>query len=168
MNACKWHRVPEPKTGDDPIPVKGGLLRHLVHDGKKCPQDLLIDIAFNPLIIETWVKDREMKEILIDLILDFLDDYLLIVTDRNVQVLLEDFKGPLDDIGNSLDGESTGRVSRESQLDMEESILSSLKRGKAKAKRKGEYGMFCVASGGRHLDVLCENNSGPKVTRRSE
>ena len=78
-----------------------------------------------------------MKEVLIDLILDFLDDYLLIVTDRNVQVLLEDFKGLLDDIGNSLDGESAGRLSHESQLDMGESILSSLKRGKAKAKRKG-------------------------------
>ena len=54
MNVCKWNRVPLPSEDNNSseVPVKGGILRHVVEDGKRRQNDLVIDIAFNPVFIQ--------------------------------------------------------------------------------------------------------------------
>ena len=145
VNLCQWKRIPHQKDWTDPvIPVKGGVLRHVVENGKKQPNDLLVDIAFNPCLVEHCKADRAVMDRLVTLSLNFIDDFLSILTDRNTQILPELYKGPLEDISHSIDEHQAELLPRECWLDMEESILSSIKRGKrVRPMRKGVYIHVC-------------------------
>ena len=120
------------------IPVKGGVLRHVVENGKKQPNDLLVDIAFNPCLVQGCINDRVVMERLVALSLDFIDDFLSILTDRNTRIMSQPYKGPLEDIARSVDEQQAELLTRESWLDFGESILTSIRRGKrVKPARRG-------------------------------
>ena len=149
MNVCTWTRIPRPRLGKEPIPVKGGVLRHLVEDGTRRQNELLFDIAFHPHVVEECTKSTDLRPMLISLSLDFTDEYLSVVTDGTYQVLPQKFKGPRSDVVNSLDDTNAELLSRQSRLDLGESILGSLKRRKgkkAKNTRKGLYGLLASTS----------------------
>ena len=145
VNVCQWSRVPEERETEQgsTVPMKGGILRHLLENGKKKPNCLLIDVAFSPSFIASYTTDSDTKEMIISLTLDFLEDYLSsILTDRNTGVVTEvKFKGPEADIVGSLDQRSEEMITRESRLDFGDSLLSSLRRQakKEKTKSEGQY-----------------------------
>ena len=120
-------RVPSPKTDDDPIPVKGGTLRHLT-ESKKKTQDLLIDIAFNPSVLDECTKEKTLEFMLISLALDFVENFAELRIDRKSYMKLkqQSFKGLQEDIRCSLDEQWRGSLSEESRLDIGDSILKQL------------------------------------------
>ena len=75
INVCKWIRVPKPKTDNDPIPVKGGVLRHVIdtHTRKKS-RDLVVDVAFNPYVLDECLQDCVMESMLVSLCQNFVED----------------------------------------------------------------------------------------------
>ena len=124
---CKWTRVPRPKTDDDPVPVKGGTLRHLTEGDKKTP-DLLIDIAFNPSVLDECTKETTLEFMLVSLALDFVEDYAELSVDRKTCTKLKRplFKGLEEDIRCSLDEQWRGSLSEKSRLDIGDSLLKQL------------------------------------------
>ncbi|XP_011409326.1 PREDICTED: PIH1 domain-containing protein 2-like, partial [Amphimedon queenslandica] len=84
INVCSWNRVPYPPTDNDPIPVKGGTLRHHLNDKRKRTQnsELLYELAFNPRVTKECSKDLLMFEMLKNLSLDFTEDTLSVHTNR--------------------------------------------------------------------------------------
>lgn len=127
INVCKWTRVPRPKTDNDPIPVKGGTLRYLFEGGKKT-QDLLIDIAFNPSVLDECTKDTTLEFMLMSLAFDFVESYAELRVDRKTCTKLKRplFKGLEEDIRCSLDEQWRGSLSKESRLDIGDSLLKQL------------------------------------------
>ena len=141
VNICKWTRVPTKQDSDSSlIPVKGGVLRCLVEDGKRQPNSLLLDIAFNPGFVDSCLTDGETLDVFLKMVLDFVDEYLSILTDRRTEMLppATKFKGPEADIYHSLDQSNPELITKESWMDFQHNLLASLKKGKkTKTGRKG-------------------------------
>ena len=109
-----------------------------MEDGKRKKKCLLIDIGFSPYFIEANIRDGEMMRVIISMTLDFIDDYLSILTDRDVQIVPQVFKGPEKDVGLSLDQQSPELMTRESWIDLSDTVLTSLKKSRKKGtSRKG-------------------------------
>ena len=144
INVCKWTRVPRPKTDNDPIPVKGGTLRYLFEGGKKT-QDLLIDIAFNPSVLDECTKDTTLEFMLMSLAFDFVESYAELRVDRKTCTKLKRplFKGLEEDIRCSLDEQWRGSLSKESRLDIGDSLLKQLSKMTTEDS-KGELCYTCM------------------------
>ena len=134
---CKWIRVPKPKKDSDPIPVKGGTLRHVTRDKQKT-KDLIIDIAFNPYVLEECERNKILEGMLISLSLKFVEDFTqLKVSRENCVKIQETFKGLLMDIRCSLDEQWRSSLSDESKLDIGDSILKQLSEMRMEETRGG-------------------------------
>ncbi|NXV25016.1 PIHD2 protein, partial [Cepphus grylle] len=70
INVCSWKRVPAPKTPTDLTPVSAGLLQEVSGEG-----DLysIIDIAYNPDVLQRGEENPEKMEHLIYLTLKFVE-----------------------------------------------------------------------------------------------
>jgi hypothetical protein len=142
VNICKWTRVPTKRDSDSSlIPVKGGVLRCLVEDGRRQPNSLLLDIAFNPGFVDSCLTDSNTLDVFLKMVLDFVDEYLSILTDRHTEMLppATKFKGPEADIYHSLDQSNPELITKESWMDFQDNLLASLKKGK-KTKTAGRKG----------------------------
>ena len=90
--------MPKPKTNNDAIPVKGGTLRRLDQTAQ------VYDVAFNPAIIEESARQEDIKEQLVQLILDYTIDMTKLAIKRNTCKRLDKkFIGSLQDITSSID-----------------------------------------------------------------
>ncbi|NXN74492.1 PIHD2 protein, partial [Himantopus himantopus] len=71
INVCSWKRVPAPKAPTDPTPVSAGPLEEVSGEG-----DLysIIDIAYNPDVLQRGEENPEKKEHLIHLTLKFVEE----------------------------------------------------------------------------------------------
>ena len=135
---CKWVQIPGPTSDTDPIPVKGGVLRHLVKNGHKT-EHLLIDIAFNSYVIEECCKRSELEQLLIGLSLDFVSDFTKLSVDKqSYKKLKVAFKGAKEDMGHSLDERLNHLLPKESHMDIGESILDELHRMSVSEDKKSE------------------------------
>ncbi len=75
LNVCSWDTVPRPKTDTDPVPVKGGVLRHNVDKvTKKKTTGLVYDVAFNPSILDEVESSQELQDMLHQLCFQYLED----------------------------------------------------------------------------------------------
>ncbi|NWU54184.1 PIHD2 protein, partial [Dromas ardeola] len=70
INVCSWKRVPAPKAPTDPTPLRAGLLQEVSGEG-----DLysIIDIAYNPDVLQRGEENPEKMEHLICLTLKFVE-----------------------------------------------------------------------------------------------
>ncbi|NXT00215.1 PIHD2 protein, partial [Jacana jacana] len=70
INVCSWKRVPAPKAPTDPTPVSAGPLEDVSGEG-----DLysIIDIAYNPEVLQRGNENPEKMEHLIHLTLKFVE-----------------------------------------------------------------------------------------------
>ena len=142
VNVCEWKRIPPEKVDaaakHSQVPVKGGVLRHLVEEGKRQANCLLVDVAFSPSFLELCMTENSAKEAVTSLTLDFLDSYLSIIADRNTRIVSKaKFKGPEPDIALSLEQQSPELITKESWLDLRDSLLSSLKKESQASTDKG-------------------------------
>ncbi|NXJ97817.1 PIHD2 protein, partial [Corythaixoides concolor] len=71
INVCSWKRVPAPKGPSDPTPVSAGPLEEVSGEG-----DLysIIDIAYNPDVLQRGEENPEKMEHLIHLTLKFIEE----------------------------------------------------------------------------------------------
>ncbi|KAM6044658.1 PIH1 domain-containing protein 2 isoform 2-T2 [Theristicus caerulescens] len=71
INVCSWKRVPAPEAPADPIPVSAGPLDEVSGEG-----DLysIIDIAYNPDVLQRGEENPENMEHLIHLTLKFVEE----------------------------------------------------------------------------------------------
>uniref|UniRef100_A0A8C6JFC2 PIH1 domain-containing protein 2 n=1 Tax=Melopsittacus undulatus TaxID=13146 RepID=A0A8C6JFC2_MELUD len=71
INVCSWKRVPAPKGPTDPTPVSAGPLEHVCGEG-----DLysIIDVAYNPEVLQRGQENPEKMEHLIHLTLKFVEE----------------------------------------------------------------------------------------------
>ncbi|XP_068274281.1 PIH1 domain-containing protein 2 isoform X1 [Nyctibius grandis] len=71
INVCSWRRVPAPKTPADPTPVSVGPLEEVSGEG-----DLysIIDIAYNPDVLQRGEENPEKMERLLRLTLKFIEE----------------------------------------------------------------------------------------------
>ncbi|NWX53125.1 PIHD2 protein, partial [Steatornis caripensis] len=71
INVCSWKRVPAPKAPTDPTPVTAGPLEEVSGEG-----DLysIIDIAYNPDVLQRGEENPEKMQHLIHLTLKFVEE----------------------------------------------------------------------------------------------
>ncbi|NWW50346.1 PIHD2 protein, partial [Pedionomus torquatus] len=71
INVCSWKRVPAPKAPTDPTPVGAGPLEEVSGEG-----DLysIIDVAYNPDVLQRGEENPEKMEHLIHLTLKFVEE----------------------------------------------------------------------------------------------
>ncbi|KAM9217068.1 PIH1 domain-containing protein 2 [Leptosomus discolor] len=71
INVCSWKRVPAPRAPADPTPVSAGPLEEVSDEG-----DLysIIDIAYNPDVLQRGEENPEKMEHLIRLTLKFVEE----------------------------------------------------------------------------------------------
>ena len=118
--------MPKPKTDSDPIAVKGGVLRHVTKNGRKT-NHFLIDVAFNPYVLDECARQQELEDMLVSLALDFVEDFAELKLDRkSCRKLREEFVGPQNDIQCSLDEHWRDGLSKESGVDIGDSLLRQL------------------------------------------
>ncbi len=138
LNVCQWQRVPRPKSDDDPVPVKGGTLRHLTTKEGKKTKHLIFDVAFNPYVLEECMKEKTLEDMLISLSLDFLEDITALrVQRKSCMKVKERVMGVAMDVHCSLDEQWRELLSQASRLDVGESLLSQLKELKVGDKKEG-------------------------------
>ena len=70
--------MPKPKSGEDPIPVKGGVLRYLIDERTKLKtltKDLVFDAAFNPSVMEECSGDPTLDKMMVALLLEYAEKF---------------------------------------------------------------------------------------------
>ena len=138
LNICKWKKVPPPSSDADPVPVRGGVLRHVVENSSSKSSDLLYDVAFNPSVVEECFPQPLLQDMLHSLTLDFVSDTLNVrVEAPSLKVTDIVFKGLASDIQPSLEG-NRQLISHESHLDIRESILEELSRVSSPQSNEGK------------------------------
>ena len=120
--------------------VKGGVLRHPTtpDDGatskkkkqNKMAADLLIDVAFNPSVLEECEGDSVLRNMLQNLILDFVADFTSRELDRGTcsRTDAPPYVGSREDLWYSLDEQWRGMLSEGTRMDVGEHVLGHLKR----------------------------------------
>lgn len=75
LNVCGWTRVPQPKSTTDPVPVKGGVLRHKLDKvTNKKINELIYDVAFNPEVLAEVSSSDELEKMLTQLCFTYIED----------------------------------------------------------------------------------------------
>ena len=123
INVCQWCQVPQPKTDNDAIPVKGGILHKLDQTTQ------VYDVAFNPAIIEECTRQTDANEQLMHLILDYTIDMTKLSLKRNTcKKLDKKFVGSLQDIISSIDERQQSSMNYKSRVksDQPQSLLDQL------------------------------------------
>lgn len=161
INVCKWRKVPRPKTDQDPIPIKGGTLRHVVRDGKRT-KHLVLDIAFSPSVIEECLVAADMSDMLISLCLDFVQDFISVNFDRKSCKKLPNkkFVGSQMDMHYSLDYTLKELLSADTKLDVGDAILNQLNLRTTATEQKGG------CSGGEELQLPPLRPSTPPPSKK--
>ncbi|XP_016379357.1 PIH1 domain-containing protein 2-like isoform X2 [Sinocyclocheilus rhinocerous] len=59
INMCGWKRVPAPTSYSDPVPVCGGRMETVTEENE---QYSVVDVAFNPEVLQTTEKDKHEKQ----------------------------------------------------------------------------------------------------------
>ena len=115
--------MPKPKTDNDAIPVKGGMLRKLDQTTQ------VYDVAFNPAIMEECARQEDANEQLVQLILDYTIDMTKLTLKRSTCTKLDKkFVGSLQDLISSIDERQQSSMHNKSRVksDDPQSLLDQL------------------------------------------
>ncbi|XP_029879037.1 PIH1 domain-containing protein 2 [Aquila chrysaetos chrysaetos] len=101
INVCGWKRVPAPKAPTDPTPVSAGPLEEVTGEG-----DLysIIDIAYNPDVLQRGEENPEKMEHLIHLTLKFVEERCNLILADLYTVESFKLKGSLETMQQRLKG----------------------------------------------------------------
>ena len=129
-----------------------------------------VDVIFI-ISMQSNIRDSEVMDMLIMLILDFIDEYLSLTTDRKTKIISQSFKGPEKDISFSLDHSTPEQISRESWLDLSDAVLASIRRDwNMKASRKGLFVYYISGCPGFVIGIpgfIIGTHDCPKYLKRS-
>ncbi|KAM6400251.1 PIH1 domain-containing protein 2 [Rhynochetos jubatus] len=124
INVCGWKRVPAPKAPGDPTPVCAGPLEEVSGGG-----DLhsVVDIAYNPDVLQRGEENPEKMEHLIRLTLKFVEERYNLILSYSHTVESFKLKGSLETMQQRLKGRQAP-APRLGQLSTKELTLAELLR----------------------------------------
>ncbi|KAK2881186.1 hypothetical protein Q8A67_018454 [Cirrhinus molitorella] len=100
INMCGWKRVPAPTSYSDPVPVCGGRMETVVTEEKE--QYSVVDVAFNPEVLQTTEKDKHEKEKLHLLALNFIQQQHNLSLAQHYKLTKDQIKGTIQDMKQRL------------------------------------------------------------------
>lgn len=71
INICGWTRIPKPESDTHPIPIKSGLVQKFQ---SKKQQFCYVDVAVNDNVIKSSIEDKNFKEQVILLSMNYIND----------------------------------------------------------------------------------------------
>ncbi|XP_026138913.1 PIH1 domain-containing protein 2 [Carassius auratus] len=99
INMCGWKRVPAPTSYSDPVPVCGGRLQTMTEEKE---QYSVVDVAFNPEVLQTAEKDKHEKEKLHLLALNFIQQQHNLNLSQSYKLTKDKIKGRIQDLKQRL------------------------------------------------------------------
>ncbi|XP_059371130.1 PIH1 domain-containing protein 2 [Carassius carassius] len=99
INMCGWKRVPAPTSHSDPVPVCGGRLQTVTEEKE---QYSVVDVAFNPEVLQTAEKDKHEKETLHLLALNFIQQQHNLNLSQSYKLTKDKIKGRIQDLKQRL------------------------------------------------------------------
>ncbi|KFR03169.1 PIH1 domain-containing protein 2, partial [Opisthocomus hoazin] len=101
INVCSWKRVPAPKAPTDPTPVSAGPLEEVSGEGDVYS---IIDIAYNPDVLQRGEENPEKMEHLIHLTLKFVEERYNLILSYLYTIESFKLKGSLEMMQQRLNG----------------------------------------------------------------
>ncbi|NWH65746.1 PIHD2 protein, partial [Geococcyx californianus] len=101
INICSWKRVPAPQAPSDPTPVSAGRLEEVSAGGAL---HNVIDVAFNPEVLQRGEENPEQMEHLIRLTLKFIEERCNLTLSDSYTVESFKLKGSLEAMQQRLSG----------------------------------------------------------------
>ncbi|NXA38971.1 PIHD2 protein, partial [Eudromia elegans] len=102
VNVCAWSRIPAPRAPAQPLPVGAGPLQDVAEAAEHYS---VIDVAYNPDVLQRAEEDREEMEHLIHLTLKFVEERCGLTLSRSYTIETFKVKGSLERLQRSLRGE---------------------------------------------------------------
>ncbi|NXC66395.1 PIHD2 protein, partial [Anhinga anhinga] len=104
VNVCGWKRVPAPAAPTDPTPVSAGPLEAVPGEGDFYS---IIDIAYNPDVLQRGEENPENREHLIHLTLKFIEERCRLILSHLYTIESFKLKGSLEAMQRRLKGGQT-------------------------------------------------------------
>ncbi|NXW01170.1 PIHD2 protein, partial [Fregetta grallaria] len=101
INVCSWKKVPAPKAPTDPTPVSAGPLEEASGEGGLYS---IIDIAYNPDVLQRAEENPEKMEHLIHLTLKFVEERCNLILSHLYTIESFKLKGSLETMQQRLKG----------------------------------------------------------------
>uniref|UniRef100_A0A8B9NTJ4 PIH1 domain-containing protein 2 n=1 Tax=Apteryx owenii TaxID=8824 RepID=A0A8B9NTJ4_APTOW len=101
VNVCGWSRIPAPRAPADPVPVSAGALQEVAEAAEHYS---IIDVAYNPDVLQRAEEDTEKMEHLIHLTLKFIEERCSLTLSRSYTIETFKLKGSLERMQQSLKG----------------------------------------------------------------
>nr|XP_055052238.1 PIH1 domain-containing protein 2 [Misgurnus anguillicaudatus] len=98
INICSWKRVPAPDSHNNPVPVCGGRLESITEQ-KECS---VVDVAFNPEVLQMIEKDKQERENIHLLVLNFIQQQHNLNLSQSYKLTKDKIKGSIQDMKNRL------------------------------------------------------------------
>ncbi|RXN03999.1 PIH1 domain-containing 2-like isoform X1 [Labeo rohita] len=99
INMCAWKRVPAPTSYSDPVPVCGGRMETVTEENEEYS---VIDVAFNPEVLQMSEKDKHEKEKLHLLALNFIQGQHNLNLSQHYKLTKDKIKGRIQDMKQRL------------------------------------------------------------------
>ncbi|KAF4104026.1 PIH1 domain-containing protein 2 [Onychostoma macrolepis] len=124
INMCSWKRVPAPTSYSDPVPVCGGRLETVTEEKE---QYSVVDVAFNPEVLQMAEKDKDEKEKLHLLALNFIQQQHNLNLSQHYKLTKDQIKGRIQDMKLRLIAPQTCKSSAKSpQCEPAPSLLQQI------------------------------------------
>ncbi|XP_016144228.1 PIH1 domain-containing protein 2-like [Sinocyclocheilus grahami] len=99
INMCGWKRVPAPTSYSDPVPVCGGRMETVTEENE---QYSVVDVAFNPEVLQTTEKDKQEEQKLCLLALSFIQQQHNLSLSQRYKLNKDKIKGRIQDMKQRL------------------------------------------------------------------
>ncbi|KAK7156291.1 hypothetical protein R3I94_006389 [Phoxinus phoxinus] len=99
INICGWKRVPAATSYSDPVPVCGGRMEKVTEEKERYS---VVDVAFNPEVLETTEKEKHEKEQLHLLAVNFIQQQHNLSLSQRYKLTKDKIKGSIQDMKQRL------------------------------------------------------------------
>ncbi|KAK9962017.1 hypothetical protein ABG768_007403 [Culter alburnus] len=124
INMCGWKRVPAATSYSDPVPVCGGQMEKVTEEKERY---CVVDVAFNPEVLEMTEKDKHEKEKLHLLAMNFIEQQHNLSLSQHYKLTKDKLKGSIQDMKQRLMSPHTCKSSaKEPQSEPGPSLLQQI------------------------------------------
>ncbi|XP_013926229.1 PREDICTED: PIH1 domain-containing protein 2 [Thamnophis sirtalis] len=99
INLCRWSRIPAPKSPSEPVLLSAGKMETLSDKSEICS---ILDMAFNPSVLERVEDNPPEKEQLIRMSLKYVEEHFSVTLSHSWSVAKFKLKGSLERMRASL------------------------------------------------------------------
>ncbi|XP_062873143.1 PIH1 domain-containing protein 2 [Trichomycterus rosablanca] len=120
VNICGWKRVPTPTSPNKPVPVCGGRLEMVAEQKENYH---VVEVAFNPDVLQRAEKDRHEMEQIYHLVHNFVQQQHKLSLSQHFTVIKTKLKGSIQDVKRRL---MSPGLNKPSNLNQQSEPASSL------------------------------------------